>query len=756
MENEENKTNTSKSIPASIKDNREDIDTLSKEILGYGKAIETILDPDIPSVNFGNTSINRNQVINNNLFNISGKDRYSKYKINEKLYSIFDNPNISHLDFYSELQGRNILNLEMNYIVNEMSELQNALEMLANDVVYPNVASMSGINITFINNDENETEETSSQLMKFFKPLDDPLGTSHARRLYNYNIDEDVKRIVHYFGIYGHQIVATIPYKKIVQDLLYDKSVDAEKFGDTLVEGVSEAVNLIDNKYKDARKPFSEALLSDSISNIVSSEANDEIRNIYDNKPYSEEDVEYIKYMLEKNESTLFTDAKEKPMDLSGDIMSLLSSGEDAVNLLAQAGVDRIKEKRNKKFNIDNIIGCTHDVLDPSTTIPVIIKDELLGVYVVDMIPGTQVQTGRNISNLINASNIYDGTRPLSNGYTDKVRSILFNDIRNVLYKNLDKQMLKNNPNLVEDIEFIIKENANRYGGMNTPRVKFIPSEYLTIHKFGNGVLGTPLLLKSRVYAHLYINLLRSDLMSKMFFDKPRYAVKLPYNGDTSNQSRIMQSINSFRHALPRLSDMGLPDVINTSSANFHTVIVPLSANDKEAFTIEQLPTVESKDNSEYLSYLRNQATMSIGYPADLFNPSQQLDFAKKISNINMNVLIKVIAIQQAISVSLTELCTKRLQYMTGNENLEAKVTFEVPSELVTTINTDILNQKNALSDVYGNLIDNDPAVPKEHKEQVKQQINKKLLANIIDTNLYNSAILDVLTYKEGTRDIEE
>lgn len=742
---------------AILEQNSDNIDELGKGILGYGSTIEKLIDYDIPDVNFTNTSINKNQVIGSDLFSMTGRDKGTKYNINERFYGILSDNSNNVIELHHALQQRQALNSEMNYLINNMIEIQNALDMLANDVVYPNISDTSGIKIEFFNNDENKAEETYTQLIKFFKPLDDPLQILHNRRVYNYSIEEDVRGIVQHLGLYGHQIVASIPYKKIVQDLLYDKAVttgELEKDKAGLVGSTGEAANIVDSVYRKLHKPYSESLKVETLSSVVTPGAIHEIRNIYNPLPYSEADVEYVKHLIKTASDDILTEYAPKTKPINGNIGKILAKSENGLNPMEYNSIEVIKAKKNKKFNIDKIVGCTHDILDPSKTVPVYIKDEIIGVYVVETNQTRSIELNGTISNLINASNLTDGTTQLNGNYSNKIKEILFRDIKTVLFNNLDKNLLKNNPNLIEDIEFIMRGNIE-YGDYN-PQVKFIPAEYLTIHKIGNGPLGTPLLLKCRTYAHMYIQLLKSDLTSKVFFEKPRYAVKLPFNGDTSMNARIMQSINSFRHAVPRLNDIGIPDIMNNSSANYHTVVIPMNNEDKAGFEIEQLPALETKDNTEYLAYLRNQVTMTIGYPADIFDPSQQMDFAKKIANINMNMLTKILALQKNLSVTLSELCTKRLKHMTGNENIEVKVTFEVPSELTSTVNKEMLDQKNALSDVYFAIIDADPRIPDKHREQVKQAVNRKLLDGLIDQQMLTDAIVDVTTYKEGTRQIED
>ena len=192
----------------------------------------------------------------------------------------------------------------------------------------------------------------------------------------------------------------------------------------------------------------------------------------------------------------------------------------------------------------------------------------------------------------------------------------------------------------------------------------------------------------------------------------------------------------TYRNSIPRMTDVGVPDVMTDSIASaYQSVLIPKNINGDKLLDIQQMPVFQGNDNGDYMRQLRNAATLPLGYPADLLDPSQQVDFAKKISNINIHVLIKVLSIQKSLEISLSKMCTKRLRYMTGNNKLEVIIKFEIPRELTDNITTETIGKIRELIEIYSEFIDNDPEIKDEHKDQFKVKVGKKLFTGVLDTD---------------------
>ena len=738
-----------------------ELDTLMKQTKGYGITTkEKIINPDITNLGLDNFGPNNINGIEETLFNAKGKDKYTQTRISDLMYAGMYSQDDKNFELEELMKPRMVKNLEYNYILNNMIEMTNAIDTLSEDVVFPNSALETGINITFKGN-KDKSGEREADLIKFFRPKDDPLMSLRSRRLYNFDIEEMVKELVFNVATYGYQIAYTIPYKSIATDLLYQ----AEKEKDLITKANYNSTATLPFRRigesffieEGGKKAFAESFydLFERKSNSYNKPNENESKNalgisenfsseLFTHTPYSIKDIDEVtKYISESDD--LFKEDYDKNLSAVKDTFGIGEGlGDNAfANIL-----EDIKAKKQKKFIIDNIKGCTFEFLDINKCQPIFIKEELIGVYMVEPIPeASKYKLGNSLTNIINSSQIDDGL-VLGDKYRKTIREVVFKDLENVLRRNIDKAFIRNNPNLIEDIEWIL--DAQGLDNILENRIRFIPAEYLTFFKNGPGLLGQSMLDKTKTYAMMHIQLNKSEALNKVFLNKNRLKVSVHDTGSLDSQVTIDKAIRNVRNAAPRLTDVGIPDTMTDSLlANYQTIVVQKNKNGDEGYDIDSIPLQEPKDNSEYLRYLRNQATLGLGYPADLLDPSQNLDFAKKISQINLRTLSKIVAMQNSLTLPLSELCTKRLRYMTGLEAVEVEVKFSKPKELDDNTTLEGLEKVQRKVEMYELLIDNNVAIKDEEKIIMKAKLAKKLLAEYLDMNILEEMANDTII--EGT-----
>lgn len=729
----DNQAKKERDIKKSSADIRQEIDELMKQTRGYGiMTQDNLINPDIIELNTNNISMDNNKSLEDGLMSIKGKDKLTQERMYELFYADMYSKNEKEIKLDELLRPRNIKNLEYNYILSNMVEMTTALETLAEDVVFPNSGLESGIKIEFIGN-KDVAGERDSDLEKFFRPNNDVLSSLRAKRLYNFDIEEVTKDLVFNIATYGYQIAYTVPYKAIATDLLFNASKEKDNDFFNKIQRVGEAYYTADTKafgeslhdLYDTRVGFSTPLTEKEEKIYHTSTFENygiDVNKLFTDTPYSSEDVdELINYM--ENTSDLFVE------DNTVGLGEFTSSNNMLDNL-----VD-LKNKKNKKFLIDNIKGSTFEFLDINKIQPVFIKNELIGCFLVDSIPdNNKYRLGNTLSNVINSSSIDDGIQ-LQDNYKKVIKDVVFKDVQMLLRRNIDKTLLRNNPNLIEDIEWLLDDDNSN---IQEKRIRFIPSEYITFFKNGRGLLGQSMLEKGRVYALMHIQLNKAESLNKVYLNKPRMKVAVHDVGNVDSQSVINKvGINYARNAIPRLTDVGIPDTMTSSIlANYQTIVVHKNKNGDEGFDIENIPLEEPRDNSEYLRYLRNQATLSLGYPADLLDPSQNLDFAKKITQINLKTQSKVLAMQKQLELPLSELCTRRIRYMTGKEDIEVKIEFVRPKELDDNVTLEALDKVQRKTEMYELIIDNNTEIKDNEKAIMKMKIAKKLLEEFLDMSL--------------------
>ena len=517
-----NNNDTNKNLNDIKKENdkvKVQLDTLMKQSKGYGLTTkEKIINPDITELSLDNFGPNNINGIEETLFNAKGTDRFTGSKISDLMYAGMYSQDDKNFELEDLLKPRIVKNLEYNYILNNMVEMVNAIDTLSEDVVFPNSALETGITVKFSGN-KDKSGERDADLIKFFRPKEDPLMSLRSRRLYNFDIEEMCKELVFNLATYGYQIAYTIPYKSIATDLLYQsnkdkdimnkKSTMSNPTANLPFRRIGESFYINDEDKKAFAESFYDLYEKKSYkeeSNVSEKKDLGGLDNLstgmFSHTPYSIKDIDEVTRYINSESDNLFKEEYEK--DLSA-VKDTFGVGEGIGDNSFANILEDLKSKNQKKFIIDNIKGCTFEFLDINKCQPIFIKEELIGVYIVEPIPeGAKYKLGNSLTNIINSSQIDDGL-VLGDKYRKTIREIVFKDLENVLRRNIDKSFLRNNPNLIEDIEWIL--DSQGLDNIMDNRIRFIPAEFLTFFKHGPGLLGQSMLDKTKTYAMMHIQL---------------------------------------------------------------------------------------------------------------------------------------------------------------------------------------------------------------------------------------------------------
>ena len=131
----------------------------------------------------------------------------------------------------------------------------------------------------------------------------------------------------------------------------------------------------------------------------------------------------------------------------------------------------------------------------------------------------------------------------------EQMRRIILDDMGNTLRRNISKKLLRNNPTLIEDIEYLLDELE--IGALLKTRVRFIPAEYITFYKTGEGPMGTSFIEKSKMYIKAAIELIKNNMLNKLFMDKDTFIFKIPHSNDASVATMTRNAIRLFRSTMP-------------------------------------------------------------------------------------------------------------------------------------------------------------------------------------------------------------
>ena len=115
-------------IKRDLNEYKKDLDKTAKDMLGYGTMINDLISPKVTPVNFDTFNMSNIKSIQNNIFAMRGRDKLTgSDSVGNTLFSIVNAPNTDYQQLSNIISGRSALNLELNYLLNEMSELENTL-----------------------------------------------------------------------------------------------------------------------------------------------------------------------------------------------------------------------------------------------------------------------------------------------------------------------------------------------------------------------------------------------------------------------------------------------------------------------------------------------------------------------------------------------------------------------------------------------------------------------------------------------------
>ena len=152
-----------------------------------------------------------------------------------------------------------------------------------------------------------------------------------------------------------------------------------DDFQRDVVDRISESYDIKESTYKNRED---DSRVNQLIKKMTSKESH---INFLEHSFYSQSDVDLITTLLSKESDSLISNNENYVANKSGDIYDILNktpSGEaddSRINQL-QPHLEEIKDRKKLKLNIDKIKGCTTEILDLNSTLPLFIKDELMGV----------------------------------------------------------------------------------------------------------------------------------------------------------------------------------------------------------------------------------------------------------------------------------------------------------------------------------------------------------------------------------------
>lgn len=529
-----------------------------------------------------------------------------------------------------------------------------------------------------------------------------------------------------------------INYKELIDNMERN-----EEYSKALKTSCESIVNNMSTLQKKALSKISMYdILSENYYTIKMNNENGEDNEIIVNKNLSSE-LMYFNNTLDKIHISF-----ESMYALLDNKDELKISSETIMEYLAGGNVEKMIEetksiKKNEKM-FRSLLGETHMILENHRVIPISANGdgEIDGAFYFDYTE--QDMHSLTAARSLAASQIMTPTGIPEDGAVEDTfaRFVLSDTIIETIQKNLNKNVIRNNPDILyaiktilDEHEFLLNNNPeNSDVGPNSyttaAKIRFIPGDHLVFFKNGSNdtFLGDSMIQKTKPYSTNYI-MLNDSYTSWYVIDGKGFTVFTLEKGleqDGAKAARRM--LPQIKALAPYRSMWREPGRYDQSVSRKY--IIQLTAAGEKPFDIQDYDPPDFRPDREFLDTQQLLATSIIGTPSTLFselNAGSGQTATKAIFQEGRG-LSKVINMQREMLVPSCRLFTMVSRFRTGLNNI---VLWEppVPSKLNLDTKKEILSGRIEL---YKSILEEIMELYGDEEEFKTNAIKKTLFKNIL------------------------
>ena len=386
----------------------------------------------------------------------------------------------------------------------------------------------------------------------------------------------------------------------------------------------------------------------------------------------------------------------------------------------------------NNKSKIDSLglKGCYVELIEPQFIIPITVNDTTLGYYYIEA--GEEIdklnklQRNKKFQNIImNVDN--------KKSTADK----LFKTLGDLLIRKMDKNFIKHNTDIKDQIYNIIKYNDNYKKKL---KISYIDKEYMEEISIND---GKGMLYYSLQLSKMYLALLITYVMLKVTksFDNTIYYVKQG-EIDDSISSLVNSALRSIQKKNFNFDDIISGDVgriFKLGNGNLSKHVIPMSKSREKPIDIEVMSGQDTSINDDLMDMLLTLIRNSTGVPSVLLNYVNEADYSRTLVMANAKYVKTIMTYQKKYTKSLTRIYQKICKYellnvdddvTTINHNL-FNVRLPKPTSLINSVLTDTLSNYDNLTQSLIRIELGEDDVNPKLKDILYSKIMKHYLPNI-------------------------
>lgn len=453
---------------------------------------------------------------------------------------------------------------------------------------------------------------------------------------------------------FGKYYVMTIPYSEIGVKMLDPARTGTKTAFNSLGSFTTEST---DGETIQIDPDLSTCM--ESVEHILDSMSTNDESNELDSYGGKDSIMESIKFNLERltiseeatppNVTGISEASYDRmPDDLKKEVEKALKNNEKLFN--ATIDINKPKTKNGSKYSeatvdttegLEDIPGCYVKLIDPRQLSPIKIFDHTLGYYYLENYD--YARRGTSITDL------------LSNTVNFNDQNLFVDNLVGTLLKKLKYGELMTADN---DFKSLILNCVLYAERRNEPiRIKFIPCDYITefnVNCDENGN-GQPILMKSIIFARMYMSLLLFTLMTIFTKSTDTEFYYLKENAITpSYQEQVADIIEQFRNSNVDMSSILNGNVMHGNRAINKRYFMPIGTSDNKPFDVEVISGQNVDIHSDLLNDLKKMAIGSTGVPDVAIDYMNEIEFATILKMTNTRTLSKANSHQTDINGDTT------------------------------------------------------------------------------------------------------
>lgn len=379
----------------------------------------------------------------------------------------------------------------------------------------------------------------------------------------------------------------------------------------------------------------------------------------------------------------MYMDALKKSSELQtnplGSISKTKQSDEDARLSDGTLGIE----------SLQNVTGCFNKLVDPRQLVPIKILDHVLGYYYFENYDYARI--GTSITDI------------LSNQMNFNDQHLVIDNIVGSVLKKLKYGELLQGDN---DFKSLILNCVLYAERRNNPvRIKFIPVEFVTrfaTNKDEDGN-GLPVLLRSLIFARLYISLLLfliTTIITKST-DTEFYYLKEGSLSPTF-QEQVADIIEQFRNSSVDISQVVNGNLLHGNRAIQKRYFMTTGTQDQKPFDVEVVSGQQVDIHNDLLQDLKKMAIGATGVPSVAIDNVDEVEFATILKMTNIKTLARANHIQYDVNgtstTGITGLLIKQIKYCKPNA---------IPDDILATMQCTLHKNNTINNNIAGEEINN-------------------------------------------------